>query len=66
VTTTATYRINVTQECGNVLTYMRTMPTRPKTQKSIKAHNTKLENWAKTVCYNWKEIDVTLLPKSSK
>tara|TARA_B100000902_G_scaffold201730_1_gene192226 strand:- start:851 stop:1042 length:192 start_codon:yes stop_codon:yes gene_type:complete len=59
-TTTATYRINVTQECGNVLTYMRTMPTRPKTQKGIKAHNTKLENWAKSVCHDWKEIDVQL------
>jgi len=60
-TTAATYKIDVTQECGNVLTYMRTMPTRPKTQKGIKSHNTKLENWAKNVCYNWKEINVSLL-----
>ena len=60
-TTTATYKIDVTQECGNVLTHMRTMPTRPKTQKGIKSHKTKLENWAKNVCHNWKEINVSLL-----
>ena len=60
-TTTATYKIDVTQECGNVLTYMRTMPTRPTTHRGIKSHNTKLENWAKNVCHNWKEINITLL-----
>ena len=58
-TTTATYQIQVTTDEGS-LSFLRTMPTRPKTQKGIKAHNTKLENWAKSVCHNWKEIDVQL------
>ena len=60
-TTAATYKIEVTQECGNVLTYMKTMPTKPTTSKGIKSHTTKLENWAKNVCYNWKEIDIKLI-----
>jgi len=37
------------------------MPTRPKTQKGIKAHNTRLENYAMKQYPNWKEINVKLL-----
>ena len=59
-TTTATYKIDVTQECGNVVTYMRTMPTRPTTNKGRISQNNKLEKWAMNVCHNWKEIDIKL------
>ena len=57
-TTTATYSITVTTDEGT-LSFLRTMPTRPKTQKGIKAHNTKLENYAMKQYPNWKEINVT-------
>ena len=59
-TTTATYSIQVTTPGGH-LSFLKDMPTRPTTHRGIKSHNTKLENWAKTVCHNWKEINVTLL-----
>ena len=59
-TTTATYQIQVTTDEGS-LSFLRTMPTRPKTQKGIKSHNTKLENYAKKQYPNWKEINVVLL-----
>jgi len=59
-TTTATYQIEVTTDEGS-LSFLRTMPTRPKTQKGIKSHNTKLENYAKKQYPNWTEINVRLL-----
>ena len=59
-TTTATYQIQVTTDEGS-LSFLRTMPTRPKTQKGIKAHNTRLENYAKKQYPNWIEINVKLL-----
>ncbi len=43
-TTTATYSISVTTEEGT-LSFLRTMPTRPKTQKGIKSQNNKLSKW---------------------
>ncbi len=60
-TTTATYKINVTQECGNVLTYMRTMPTRPTTSKGIKAQNNKLSKWVEKCYPNFTSYEVILL-----
>ena len=59
-TTTATYSITVTTDEGT-LSFLRTMPTRPKTQKGIKAHNTRLEKYAMKQFPNWKEINVELL-----
>ena len=59
-TTTATYRIEVTTDEGT-LSFLRTMPTRPKTQKGIKNHHTRLENYAKKQYPNWNFIDVKLL-----
>ena len=59
-TTTATYRIEVTTDEGTV-SFLRTMPTRPKTHKGIKSHNTRLENYAKKQYPNWYYIDVKLL-----
>ena len=36
------------------------MPTRPTTQKGIKAQNSKLEKWTMDNFPNWKEIDIQL------
>ena len=62
-TTTATYQIQVTTDEGS-LSILRTMPTRPKTQKGIKFHNTRLENYAMKQYPNWTEINVKLLEDS--
>tara|TARA_Y100000592_G_scaffold21284_1_gene32815 strand:- start:161 stop:349 length:189 start_codon:yes stop_codon:yes gene_type:complete len=59
-TTTATYSITVTTDEGT-LSFLRTMPTSPKTNKGRKAHNTRLENYAMKQYPNWKEINVSLL-----
>ena len=59
-TTTATYQISVTTDEG-LLSFMRTMPTRPKTQKGIKSQNNKLEKWVMNQHPNWKEIDIQLM-----
>ena len=60
-TTTATYQISITTDEGS-LSFLKDMPTRPKTQKGIKAQNTRLTNYAMKHYPNWKEIDVKLLP----
>jgi len=59
-TTTATYRINVTYDNNKGVIFEKTMPTRPTTQKGIKAQNIKLEKWAMDNFPNWKEIDIQL------
>ena len=59
-TTTAIYQVQVKTDEGS-LSFLRTMPTRPKTQKGIKAHNNKLENYAMKQYPDWKEINVKLL-----
>ena len=59
-TTTAIYQVQVKTDEGS-LSFLRTMPTRPKTQKGIKAHNTRLENYAKKQYPNWNTIDVKLI-----
>ena len=56
-TTTAIYQIQVKTDEGS-LSFLKTMPTRPKTQKGIKSHNTRLENYAKKQYPNWTEINV--------
>ena len=56
-TTTATYSITVTTDEGT-LSFLRTMPTRPKTQKGIKSQNKKLEKWAMEKYPNWQEINI--------
>ena len=46
-TTIATYQINVTTDEGS-LSFLKDMPTRPKTKKGIKSQNNKLSNtWRK-------------------
>lgn len=57
---TATYCISITTDAGT-LSFLRTMPTPPKTSKARKAHNTRLTNYAMNKYPNWKEIDIQLL-----
>ena len=45
-TTTATYQLQVTTEEGT-LSFLKTMPTRPKTRKGIKSQIAKLKNYVK-------------------
>ena len=59
-TTIAIYQIQVKTDEGS-LSFLRTMPTRPKKQKGIKSQNTKLENYAKKQYPNWTEINVISL-----
>ena len=56
-TTTAEYLVSVRTEEGTFSVF-RTMPTRPKTSKGIKAQNNKLEKWAMEKYPNWVEIKV--------
>jgi hypothetical protein len=59
-TTTATYKIDVTTETGDVLTYMRTMPTRPKTTHGRIAQINKVEKWIMKVTYKPTKINIQL------
>ena len=59
-TTTATYQVSVTTDEGT-LSFLRTMPTRPKTNKGRKAHNTRLINYAMKQYPNHTEIDIKLI-----
>tara|TARA_A200000159_G_C7127343_1_gene257372 strand:+ start:60 stop:248 length:189 start_codon:yes stop_codon:yes gene_type:complete len=59
-TTTATYSIQVTTEGGH-LSFLKDMPTRPKTHKGIKAQNTKLCKWVEKHYPDYKEYEVILL-----
>ena len=54
---TVTYKIEVITDEG-FLSFLKVMPTKPKTQKGIKSHNTRLQNYAKKKYPNWKEINV--------
>jgi|TARA_B100001939_G_scaffold274803_1_gene242793 hypothetical protein len=57
-TTTATYLVNVTTDDENIITFYKTMPTRPTTSKGIKSQNNKIENWTKLQYPDWTEIDI--------
>ena len=59
-TTTATYQINVTTDEG-LLSFLKTMPTRPKTQKGIKSQNNKLSRWVEKEYPNYIEYDISLI-----
>jgi hypothetical protein len=63
-TTIAVYQIQVKTDEGS-LSFLRTMPTRPKTQKGIKSQNTRLVNYAKKQYPNWKEINVIPLEETN-
>ena len=59
-TTTATYSIQVTTEGGH-LSFLKDMPTRPKTQRGIKSQNTKLSKWVEKQYPKFTSYDITLI-----
>ena len=59
-TTTATYQIEVTTDEG-YLAFIKTIPTRPKTQKGIKSQNNKLSKWVERQYPNFTSYDISLL-----
>ena len=60
-TTTATYMINVTTDDENVISFYKTMPTRPMTSKGIKSQNNKLSQWVEKEYPNFTEYEITAL-----
>ena len=59
-TTTATYSIRVTTEEGS-LSFLKVMPTRPKTHKGIQSQNNKLSKWVEKEYPNFTSYDISLL-----
>ena len=59
-TTTATYQIQVTTNEGTV-SFLKVMPTRPKTHKGIKSQNNKLSKWVEKQYPNFTSYDISLL-----
>ena len=59
-TTTATYSISVTTEEEN-LSFLKVMPTRPKTHKGIQSQNTKLSKWVEKQYPNFTSYDISLI-----
>ena len=59
-TTTATYQINVRTDEG-LLSFLKDMPTRPKTQKGIKSQNNKLSKWVEKEYPNYTEYEIALI-----
>ena len=59
-TTTATYSIQVTEPDG-FTSFLKTMPTRPTTQKGIKSQNNKLSQWVEKCYPNFTSYDIILL-----
>jgi len=59
-TTTATYQIEVTTDEGR-LSFLKDMPTRPKTQKGIKSQNDKLSRWVEKEYPNFLSYHISLL-----
>ena len=59
-TTTATYKIEVTTDEGS-LSFLKVMPTKPKTSKGIKSQNKKLSKWVEKQYPNFTSYDISLL-----
>jgi len=59
-TTTATYKIEVTTNEGS-LSFLKVMPTKPKTHKGVKSQNTKLSKWVERQYPNFTSYDISLL-----
>ena len=57
-TTTATYSISVTTDDENIITFYKTMPTRPTTSKGVKAQNAKLSKWVEKNYPNFTEYEI--------
>ena len=60
-TTTATYIVNVTTDDENIITFYKTMPTKPKTSKGIKSQNSKLSKWVEKQYPNFTSYAISLL-----
>ena len=58
-TTTATYIVNVTTDDENIITFYKTMPTKPTTSRGIKARNNELEQWAMKEFPDYSRIEIT-------
>ena len=56
-TKTATYSLSVTTDEGTA-TFYKTMPTKPKTSKGVKAQNTKLSKWVEKNYPNFIEYEI--------
>ena len=59
-TTIATWKIQVTTDEGHI-SFLKDMPTRPKTQKGIKSQNNKLSKWVEKQYPNFTSYDISLL-----
>ena len=59
-TTIATYQIQVTTDEGH-LSFLKDMPTRPKTHKGIKAQNDILCDWVERCYPDFTSYEVILL-----
>ena len=59
-TTTATWKIQVTTDEGH-LSFLKDMPTRPKTSKGIKSQNDKLCKWVENHYPDFTSYEVILL-----
>jgi len=57
-TTTATYIVSVTTDDENIITFYKTMPTRPTTSKGVKAQNRKLSIWVEKNYPNFTEYEI--------
>jgi uncharacterized cupredoxin-like copper-binding protein len=59
-TTTATYQIQVTTDEGH-MSFLKFMPTKPKTSKGIKAQNNKLSKWVEKQYPNFTSYEINLI-----
>ena len=58
-TTTATYIVYVTPDDENIITFYKTMPTKPKTSKGIKSQNDKLSKWVEKEYPNFTSYEIS-------
>ena len=59
-TTAATYSIQVTTDEGH-LSFLKFMPTKPKTSKGIKSQNNKLSKWVEKQYPNFTSYEINLI-----
>ena len=59
-TTTATWKIEVTTDTGRT-SFLKDMPTRPKTHKGIKSQNNKLSKWVEKQYPDFLSYHISLL-----
>jgi len=59
-TTTATYQIQVTTDEGH-MSFLKFMPTKPKTSKGVKSQNNKLSKWVEKQYPNFTSYEINLI-----